>query len=110
MRALAGHALALATAFVVVACTVLPPHPPAPDDPTAYPPSSYGVDASGTPCEVACAHLAAVQCPEARPSKAGRSCPDICARGQALEELPTACLSRANTVTAVRACGVRCVQ
>ena len=110
MRALARHALAVSTAFVVLAaCTPLPPHPPAPDDPTAYPPSSYSLDASGaTPCEVACAHLAAFHCPEAQPTKAGVTCPEICARGQRLEELPTACLSRAGSVAAVRACGVRC--
>lgn len=102
-------ALALTTR-VFGACTPLPPHPPQGDDPTAYPPSSYGADASGTPCDVACAHLAVFHCPEALPTKAGVTCPTICARGQALEEMPTACLSRASTLPAVRACGVRCAE
>lgn len=97
--------------LVLVACTPLPPRPPQGDDPTAYPPSSYAAEAgSGTPCERACAHLAAFRCPEAKPTKTGVSCPDLCERGQTLEDMPTSCLAGAATLPAVRKCGVRCAE
>lgn len=95
---------------LAVACTPLPPHPPQGDDPTAYPTSSYGVDAAGTPCERACARLDALHCPEAKPTKSGVACPALCERGQALEGMPTSCVAGAASIPAVRACGVRCAE
>lgn len=96
-----GVAKSLALASILFACA---PHPPPPEAPSAL----LGVDASGTPCESACAHLAAFHCPEAKPTKGGVACPELCERGQTLENMPTACLGGATSLAAVRACGVRC--
>ena len=109
IRCAAGvvQAALLAALLGLAACTPLP-NPPL-EDPTAYPPSSFGAEAgSGTPCERACARLAALHCPEAKPTKSGVACPALCDRAQALEEMPTACVVGAASIPAVRACGVRC--
>jgi len=107
-----GALIALALIAAIAACTPIAPKPPVSEDPTEYPPSSFGLEAgSGTPCESACARLAALHCPEAKPTKSGVACAELCARTeQRLENLPTTCVAGATSIPAVRACGVRCVE
>ncbi len=63
-------------------------------------------------CEPACLALARLDCPEAKPSRAGASCVEICERlvaSPTLGRIDTACVSGAESVDQVRTCaGVRC--
>jgi hypothetical protein len=101
------RALVLAC-LLAPACSPVAPRP-APAPANELPPSSFGVEAGAGACENACARLAALHCPEGQPTKAGTSCAAVCARGERLEGLPTACVAGATSVPAVRACGVRCL-
>jgi hypothetical protein len=61
-------------------------------------------------CEYACKNLDALECPEARPTRAGRSCAQMCTRLAAamVSEFDAECTAKATSKTTVRVCGVRC--
>ncbi len=92
--------------------------PPIPPGPSPVIPDAAIVtedaDASDAPpvlsdCEIACANLHKVGCPEA--TKHGQIvCTDTCEKIQRTRfiDLDVACLVRAETVLAVKLCGVRC--
>lgn len=101
--------ITIAALAVLETCTGCTPSP-APSDPSAQTPNAFGVDASGTSCAQACARLAALHCPESKPTKSGVECATICERGQGLEGMPTTCVAGATSIPAVRACGVRCAE
>lgn len=62
--------------------------------------------------EAVCQNLARLNCPEANPTRAGVSCPDVLRKTLAIREMPMGCLSYAVDVDTLRACpggAVRCV-
>ncbi len=63
-----------------------------------------------SPCERACAALAAVGCREGSPTPAGHSCAEVCQSTESIPglDLPTACLAKAKTKSEAKACGVVC--
>jgi hypothetical protein len=95
-RSWAGVVAALAC-FELTACPGPTPLVPlAPDADGAVPTA---------PCEVACARMAALNCPEARPTPKGLTCVQVCAATPAYA-LDQGCVARATTLEALRACGV----
>lgn len=79
-----------------VACEELPIRRPEPGQPG---------------CEPACLALARLDCPEAKVTKAGTGCTEMCERilDRGLSEIDTACISGASNPAEVRTCpGIRC--
>jgi hypothetical protein len=107
--------LIVALLLCAPACGPKPtPNPPVPavdagadTRPDAAPPVIVGAG-----CAPACAVLSWLGCVEGRPTPNGDSCDAVCERARAFPNfsLPTACISTARTVGAVRACGVKCAQ
>jgi hypothetical protein len=108
------RALVLLILTAAATCQSNAPAPPAPaPDPwpeAAAPPMPACADSDL--CCQACAVLARLGCEEARPSRLGASCMDVCkgANDTGVVPLPTGCVARASDVAAVRTCGVRCAQ
>jgi len=59
-------------------------------------------------CADACARLDSLGCPEARPTPGGHGCVEVCEATASLGQLLVGCVSRAQTVDAMRACHVGC--
>jgi hypothetical protein len=62
--------------------------------------------------QAVCQNLARLQCPEAQPTRTGKSCVEVVSRTNEVRGLPMACLSYAATIDDLRACpdgAVRCV-
>jgi len=87
-----------------------PANPPIVDTDAATP----VVDAStGTACELACARLGSLGCPEAEALPGGKSCVVLCADAEESGKfsLRPDCVADAGTVADVRVCGtVRCMR
>ena len=58
-----------------------------------------------TVCERACSRLAALNCPESRPTERGLTCVQVCESTPAYA-LDPACVAEATTQAGLRACGV----
>ncbi len=97
--------LGLIFAVVLGGCVTGPaPITPPPDATDAMPRPS---------CHAACSELAAMACPEGRPTPAGRSCEDVCGAVASFEgaedfKRQLVCIARANTLDAMHTCGVKC--
>lgn len=60
-------------------------------------------------CEAACANYSRLQCPEARPTKGGAMCPEVCHKAIRLVRFDLNCLANAADIDELRECGgVRC--
>ena len=86
------------------------PEPPSPwDDPSdAAPQPDEDVDAAAhSPCYLACKKLAALGCPEAKPTAAGATCTQVCANIEAsgVVSMGPDCVARAGSCVSARACG-----
>lgn len=57
-------------------------------------------------CERACEVLETLSCPEAKPTRKGASCSQVCEANR--EMLSVNCVAKSATVDEVRACSVRC--
>jgi hypothetical protein len=64
---------------------------------------------SDAPCTNACKVLEYFKCPEAQPSPKGKSCEQVCEVASRYG-MQAECVVKAETIDAVRACGVECVQ
>lgn len=79
---------------------------PTPSDVVPFPPSPIGV-AGGSGCSAACAKLARLGCPEAKPTPKGASCVEVCANTQGDSSpvsLQTDCVVRAGSCDDAKAC------
>lgn len=77
--------------------------------PAAPPPAAHPVDTSPGTCDRACANLAALGCPEGKPSRGGVSCADVCTKMLIIRPMTLGCVEHAETRAGVRDCeGVRC--
>lgn len=85
----------------------LKPEPsPAPPDVVPFPPDPVGV-AGASGCAAACAKLAQLGCPEAKPTPKGASCVEVCANTQGDSSpvsLQTDCVVRAGSCDDAKAC------
>lgn len=111
---------AILTIALLVGCEPVTP-PNAPTKPTSdasipdpIPASDAGPDvapACGS-CACACAVLEWAGCDEGRPTQRApvQSCEEVCEAVNAFPglRLPTACVSMARSIYAIRACGVKC--
>ncbi len=108
--------LLLLSALFASTCEVGPfpkpapqPDPPSPwDSSDAAPPAPEEVDgAAPSACSRACAKLAALGCPEAKPTTGGASCIQVCANAESsgVVSLDPDCVSRAASCKAAVACG-----
>ena len=102
--------LAAVIAALVPGCILEPCPPPRPPPEPAVVEvfQDASTDAAASPCGKACASLAKLGCPEARP-RPGTSCYRGCLSMLAHQEVPTSCWAAAATVEEARACGgLRC--
>lgn len=82
--------------FALTSCQELRPVEPGPMQPAT--------------CEAACATLARLDCPEAKPNRAGLSCPEVCERASLLRDMHLGCVANASDQDSLRECqSVRCL-
>jgi hypothetical protein len=84
------------------------PDPPSPWDaaPDAGPPAPPPAPAPAGACAAACSRLAALGCPEAKPTPNGATCTDVClnAEDSGVLSMQTDCVVQASDCPAARAC------
>ena len=61
-------------------------------------------------CEAACVRLAKLDCPEAKPNRAGHSCANVCEKASMLRDMNLGCVANASDQDSLRECqSVRCL-
>jgi hypothetical protein len=98
-------AILLASALFASTCQT-GPFKPAPVDPVPFPPEQYDAAPAPSNCSVACAHLAALGCPEAQPTPKGATCVDVCSNvdSSGTVSMQTDCVVRAVSCADANAC------
>lgn len=97
------HLIAMSAVVLMVSVTVCRP--------TNAPATLDAPDGlAATNCQAACERMAALGCPEAKPTTAGLSCVQVCedVLDAAFIPIQPTCIAGAQSIDAVRACNVRC--